>query len=49
LQKQLKVSLSNRADLKPMQPMRLHWAPRLWGPHASGGPAPLGSPRHVFG
>ena len=21
-----------RASLKPMQPMRLHWAPRLWGP-----------------
>ena len=24
-----------RADLKPMQ---LHWAPRLWGPRASGAP-----------
>jgi len=22
------------AGLKPMQPMRLHWAPRLRGPHA---------------
>ena len=21
-----------RAGLKPMQPMQLHWAPRLWGP-----------------
>ena len=29
-----------RAGLKPMQPMRLHWAPRLRGPRASGGPAP---------
>jgi len=24
----------NRAGLKPMQPMRLHWAPRFWGPRA---------------
>jgi len=31
-----------RAGLKPMQ---LHWAPRLWGSRASGGPAPLGAPR----
>ena len=23
-----------RAGLKPMQPMRLHWALRLWGPRA---------------
>ena len=23
-----------RAGLKPMQPMQLHWAPRLWGPRA---------------
>jgi len=23
-----------RAGLKPMQPMRLHWAPRHWGPRA---------------
>jgi len=29
-----------------MQPMQLHWAPRLWGPRASGGPVPLGAPRH---
>jgi len=21
-----------KAGLKPMQPMQLHWAPRLWGP-----------------
>jgi len=28
-----------------MQPMKLHWAPRLWGPRTSGGPAPLGAPR----
>ena len=21
-----------RAGLKPMHPMQLHWAPRLWGP-----------------
>jgi len=28
-----------RACLKPMQPIRLHWAPRLWGP------APLVAPR----
>jgi len=33
-------TLASRAGLKPMQPMRLHWAPRLWGPRASGGPAP---------
>jgi len=24
----------SRTGLKPMQPMRLHWAPRLWGPRA---------------
>jgi len=24
----------NRAVLKPMQPMQIHWAPRLWGPRA---------------
>jgi len=23
-----------RAGLKPMQPMQLHWAPRVWGPRA---------------
>jgi len=23
-----------RAGLKPMQQMRLHWVPRLWGPRA---------------
>jgi len=26
--------LMYRAGLKPMQPMRLHWASRLWGPRA---------------
>jgi len=26
--------LCSRAGLKPMQPMRLHWAPRLRGPRA---------------
>jgi len=31
----------------PMQPMLLHWAPRLWGPRASGGPAPLGALRRM--
>jgi len=25
---------TNRAGLKPMQPMQLHWARRLWGPRA---------------
>jgi len=34
------VKVVVRAGLKPMQPMRLHWAPRLWWPRASGGPAP---------
>ena len=29
-----------RAGLKPIQPMRLHWAPHLWWPRASGDPAP---------
>jgi len=24
----------DRAGLKPMYPMQLHWAPRIWGPHA---------------
>jgi len=23
---------TRRADLNPMQPMQLHWSPRLWGP-----------------
>jgi len=26
------TSSKGRAGLKPMQPMQLHWAPRLWGP-----------------
>jgi len=32
------MALVGRAGLKPMQPMQLHWAPRLWRPHASGAP-----------
>jgi len=24
--------ITNRPGLKPMQPVRLHWAPRLWRP-----------------
>jgi len=24
----------HRVGLKPMQPMQLHWAPRIWGPRA---------------
>jgi len=31
---------STRAGLKLMQPMQMHWAPRLWGPRPSVGPAP---------
>jgi len=31
--KRRKISTGvTRAGLKPMQPMQLHWAPRLWGP-----------------
>jgi len=29
-----RLVLSTRASLKPMQPMQLHWAPRLCGPRA---------------
>ena len=35
--------ITGRAGLKPMQPMQLHWAPRLWGP------APLGPRAMVAG
>jgi len=34
-----------RAGLKPMQPMQLHWAPRLWGP-APLWPRASVAPRH---
>ena len=36
-------TVSFRTGLKAMQPMQLHWAPRLWGP------APLGPRAMVFG
>ena len=41
----ISLILGTRAGLKAMQPMQLHWAVRLWGSRASGGPAPLGAPR----
>jgi len=28
------MSLLNKVGPKPMQPMRLHWNPRLWWPRA---------------